>query len=225
MKRPVKGLARWDGKVLRGFFTISKADKLRQPVVRRAKRAREPSAPAPGLRPPGMRGPQPQRQGYAMESWQQTQRRTLRAQLIERVRGLMRGPGSLMNVDWERFKLSEALWSRARREKAARTLKKTPQRAVEQKVSRPQRAKVKAQTRVRPAPAFEKVQQRGRITPEKAYAQQVQQKSAQAPQKLEKGQLRSSTEHLFKPSAATERASQQQRDQLRDQGQGRQRER
>lgn len=229
MKRPVKGLARWDGKVLRGFFTISKTDKLQQPVVSRAKRARGPNAPAPGLRPPGMLGPQPQKQGYAMETWRQAKRGSLRAQLIDRVRGLIPGRGSLMNVDWERFKLSEALWNRSKRREAATAVKKTPQRASEKapRQKATQQAKAKAKTRVRPAPAFDKVQQRG-MTPEKAYAQQVKtqaaQKAPQPSQKFEKGQLRASTEHLFKPLTATERAAQMQRNQQREQDPKRERE-
>lgn len=234
MKKPVKGLARWEGKVLRGFFTISKADRLKKPVVRKAKRTREPNAPAPGLRSPGVRGPQPQRQGYAVETWQEAKRLTLREQLVDRVRGLVQGRGSLMNVDWERFKLSEALWNRAKRQEAAKSVEKARQRSARK--PKPQNAaqpsKAKARTRVRPAPAFDKVQERSRMTPEKAYAQQQKaraaqrapqaQRASQAPQKQaaqklpEKGQLRRSTEHLFKPSAATERSAQIQREQAQD---------
>jgi hypothetical protein len=227
MKRTVKGLTRWDGKVLSGFFTISKTEKLKQPVVSRAKRTRGPNAPAPGLRPPGVRGPQPQKQGYAMETWQKTKRDTLRKQLADRVRGLIPGRGSLANVDWERFKLSEALWSRAKRQEVAKqTQQRVAEKAPRQKAA--QRSNSKTKTRVRAAPAFDKVQQRGRMTPEKAYQQQEAQAAQKAPQpvqKFEKGQLSSTTEHLFKPPTAQEKAAQMQRNQQRGPEAQRERER
>lgn len=229
MKKPVRGLARWEGKVLRGFFTISKADKVKQPVRHKAKRTRAPSAPAPGLRPPGMDGPLPQRQGHAMETRPQTERRKLRESLMDRVRGLIRGPGSLMNVDWERFKLKEALWKRSEREKAAKTVSRakpvTRSNTPAKQTPAKQTATPKAKTRVRAAPNFSKARDPV-VTPEKAYAQQKAAQEAGKAQKsvaMEKGRLKATTEHLFKPSPASEKAAQARREQSQEKDQGRER--
>lgn len=234
MKKPVRGLARWEGKALRGFFTISKADKVKQPVAEKAKRTRAPSAPAPGLHPPGMDGPLPQRQGRAMETRPQTERRQLRESLMNRVRGLIRGPGSLMNVDWERFKLTEALWKRSEREKAAKPATRSQTRGNQasgkQTPATPTPAKPtatpKAKTRVRSAPKFSKARDPV-VTPEKAFAQQKaaaqEAKNAPKPAAIEKGRLKATTEHLFKPSAASEKAAQARREQAREKDQGRER--
>lgn len=83
-------------------------------------RGRGNHGPAPELRPPGVRGALPRQQVRRMETAQETQRRVLHEQMPARVRGEIRGPGSLLNADWETMKLEEARGLEEQRQAAAR---------------------------------------------------------------------------------------------------------
>lgn len=85
-------------------------------------RGRQRSAPAPELTPPGVSASRPVQQVRRMETAHETQRRVLKEQLRARVRGEIRGRGSLLNADWEAMKLEEARGLQAARAEAARTL-------------------------------------------------------------------------------------------------------
>lgn len=83
---------------------------------------RQRASPAPELRPPGVAATRPQQQVRRIESAHETQRRVLKEQMPARVRGEIRGRGSLLNADWEAMKLEEARGLQAARAEAARTL-------------------------------------------------------------------------------------------------------
>ena len=75
------------------------------------------TAPAPEYHPPGMGGSTPQQKVRPMETRKETERRVLHEELKPRVRGEVRGRGSLLDNDWgasnalsseERFKQKQA---------------------------------------------------------------------------------------------------------------------